>query len=122
MPAKSFGRIGGHAPINRYIELGRLDRGDNARKTRRPISAQYAQDQADFFEDHQGESGTTATPPAPDRRGACFELGATHLFDKHDGAFKAPDRMAIDEPPVAYPRLRVHGFLLCQCGNTILKP
>src|SRR5215471_17105309 len=69
-------------------------------KAHRCMSAQQAQDQADFIERHHGEAGSAAVPPIADSRTARFELGATHAPGKRDGGLKAGDRVASDKRSV----------------------
>jgi hypothetical protein len=91
------------------------------RETFRRISAQYAQDQANFIEQHQSQPRMGAVTPAADSSGTRFKFGAPHAIHEHDSCIKVQNRVAFGKPPVTDANFLVSCAMPQHCGNTVFE-
>jgi len=97
----SFGGGTGYGGAPSVRHIAGPDFRHKVGKAHRRMSAQQAQDQADFIEPHHGEAGSAAVSAIADSRTARLEFGATHAPGKCNGGLETGDRLTSDKRSIA---------------------
>ena len=105
------GRFGG-------VRFPGEDGGKKRGVARGCVAAQQAQNQAQFIENHQGDSRPAAIAPGADCAGTRLALGAPQPLDDRDRAIQSGRGIAFRNPPVAPPHL----FVTAPAGNQSCDP